>query len=246
MTRLELQDFILEFLQASTSKGIWTAAQIQRHIATAQFKMFTMVANLYERFCWTQSLINEVADQTAYSLPVDMYRLLFLERVNDAVSGAALNNPYFLKAITSVNSEEIDFHRRTAPVGQVRPQDETFYTQGQKTFILIQPSVATLTGSLRLSYIFRPAEMTSDTHVPFQQTSGTGGAGKDNLEEFHDVIALYALEMALLKEANAVYQPISQRRLEREMELRRYLENINVADARFVHYVGDDEDTLGF
>ena len=83
--------------------------------------------------------------------------------------------------------------------------------------------------------------MQQDTDVPFQQTAGPGGAGMDSLDEFHDLIAMWAAEMLLLKEeALGQHAALKAERLERVTELREHMTQINLNDPKRVRIAEDD------
>lgn len=244
MTRLELQTYALNMLQANASgagAGIWSASEIQQYLRDGELKLFVMVADKNENFFSTSTTLSEVAGTAAISLPTNLYRLLYVERI--VGNGASTTSPQFVQPID----------RNTTQIAMARGMNWPYVTQtnnpypcyymmhGQKTIEMMPAPTSSNTDSLRISYIARPAAMSADSDVPFQITAGTGGSGKDNLSEFHDIIALYAVEKCLLKEeAYPQMDRITGMRRERERELTDYLNRMQVQAPRGIHVTPDE------
>lgn len=234
MDRATLKSFYYGHLQASPTKGPWPETTAERHIEVGHMRMFEHVAHHRgEGFFRTTDLVNEVAAASAYNLPTQTYRVESLERLAGGPSTSLL--PYFL--------QHIDY--KSELLGHLRPNNlslvignfaEQYYQNGQKTFTLVNASTGTVTNAFRVTYIYRPAPMTLDTHVPFQKTAGTGGAGLDNIEDYHDLIAWYALEIALQQEESAIHRAAVKYRREREAELDHFLHDTNTQEPRTVNF----------
>lgn len=244
MTRLEIQTYVLNMLQANASgagAGVWTASEIQQYIRDGELKLFVLVADKNENFFSTSTTLSEVAGVATINLPTNLYRILYLERVFG--NGATSADPQFIQPVDR-NVSSISMARGSGwPYSSVTDTSYPSYymMQGQKTIELLPAPTSSSTDSLRLSYIARPAAMAGDTHVPFQITAGVGGAGTDNLTEFHDIIALYAIEKCLLKEeAYPQMDRISGMRRERERELTDYLNRMQVQAPRGINVTPDE------
>lgn len=245
MNLRELREAIYDFLQAEPDRGLWSSQEIDRYIHQSHMKLFGHVAEAMEDFCVTTVTISEVADQADYDLATDLVRLVWARRVVNS-SGGALTRPIPLRR---VSRNVIEVYRRS----QGGPSTSTsagsladaFYLTGQRQITLLVTPTASLTNSIQIRYVFRPAQMTQDIHVPFQQTAGIGGTGKDNLEEYHDLIWMYAAQIALLKEENMAMagglDSMYSRRLE---ELQNHIDRVNIHEPQFVHRSTTEEDGL--
>ncbi len=237
MTRLEIQTQVLSVIQANLSGvdggGVWGQTEILQYLRDSEMKLFVMVAAAHENFFRTTSTLSEVAGTALISLPTNTYRLLRLERI---VGGqASSTNPIPLIPVDR-NDSSIDFARGARyPFNYDGTASYPHYYQmhGQKQIELMPTPNLSATDSLRISYIARPAAMAGDTHVPFQITAGTGGAGNDNLAEFHDILVLSVIEKCFLKEESyAQADRYKALRLEREAELMKYLSSTQVQATR--------------
>ena len=238
MTRLEMQTAVFDLLQSNSSgagAGVWTPSEVQQYIRDYELKLFVMIAGVHENFFRTTTTLSEVAGTATVDLPTNNYRILELERISGAGSSAV--NPIPMVAI-SRTSDARDHAR-----GTVLPIDSSgsraypvhFLTHGQKQIELVPVPSVSVTNSLKLGYVYRPAAMTADSHVPFQLSAGTGGTGTDNLAEFHDIIVLGAAEKAMLKEEGYPQMDrIQSMRREREAELVRYLKSMQVQGPRYI------------
>lgn len=237
MTLTQIENYVLNFLQADFTNGNWTQAEVDQYIRDHELAMAAMVAEKNENFFKTSSLVSEVASTATVSLPTNVFRVLKVERVVGA--GATSTNPLPLRKINRNIDEETVARGGAWPYG-VAINSATaypaYYSQhGQKQLELYPVPSQSNANSLLVTYIYRPASMLSGTHVPFQETAGTGGAGKDNLEEFHDILGKYAIEMCLVKEeAYPQADRIRQERLMREQQLVTYLSRMNVQEPRMV------------
>jgi hypothetical protein len=87
------------------------------------------------------------------------------------------------------------------------------------------------------------ASMSSGSDTPFQISAGAATSGTDNLEEFHDLIALYALEACLLKEEGyAQMDRITAKRREREAELDAFMRQMQTQATRGPNITPDEWD----
>lgn len=240
MTRLEIQTQALAILQANLSGvdggGVWGQTEILRYLTDSEMKLFVMIAAAHENFFRTTTTLSEVAGTATINLPTNTYRLLRLERIVGFQSSTT--NPIPLIPVDR-NDGAIDFARGARyPFNYDGTTSYPQYYQmhGQKQIELMPTPSLSATDSLRLSYIARPAAMAGDTHVPFQITAGTGGAGTDNLVEFHDILVLAVVEKCFLKEESyAQADRYKALRLEREAELMKYLTSTQVQVTRGIN-----------
>jgi len=244
MTRLEMQTYILNFLQANASgagAGIWSASQIHQYIRDGELKMFAIVADKHENFFSTSTTLSEAANVGLVDLPTNLYRVLYIERI--VGDGASSTNPVEMHPIDA-NVTQIRMARGMSwPfTGQTNSPYPSYYMMhGQKQIELFPAPTQANTNSLRLWYVFRPAAMAADSDVPFQASAGTGGAGKDSLSEFHEIIPLYALEKCLLgEESYPQMDRVTAMRRERERELVEYLNKMQIQAPRGIHVTADE------
>lgn len=240
MTRLEIQTYALNMLQANVSgvdgAGIWSATELQQYIRDAELDLFLIVAATHENFFRTSSTLSEVAGTALISLPTNTYRLLRLERLIGL--GASSTNPAPMIPVDR-NDSSIELAKgRRYPFDNDGTGVYPMYYQmhGQKQIELLPTPSISATDSLKVIYVYRPAAMTADSHVPFQSSAGTGGAGTDNLSEFHDIIALSVVEKCMVKEESfAQSDRIRALRMEREAKLRQYLTSTQTQATRGMH-----------
>jgi hypothetical protein len=241
MNLREIRDRVYNFLQAEEDRGLWGSAEIDGYIHDAHMKVFGYVAEAMEDFCVTTTTISEVASQADYDLPTDLVRLVWARRV--VGSGGTLARPWPLRRISRSAAEIY----RSTPTGttsaSVGSISDAFYLTGQRQITLLSTPSAAVTNSIQIRYVFRPAQMTQDDHVPFQQTAGSGGAGFDNLEEYHDLLWLDAAQLALMKEeSDAMAAGLSRRYSMRLEELQNHIDRVNIHEPRFVAPASNDED----
>jgi len=239
MNLKDLRDSVYDFLQAEEDRGLWSSQEIDRYIHQAHMKVFGYVAEAMEDFCVVTTTISEVADQADYDLPTDLVRLVWARRV--VGSGGSLTRPLPLRRVNR-DAHEIYAQSPSLP-GNSSTGDiaDAFYLTGQKTMTLLDTPTAALTNSIQVRYVFRPAKMTQDTHVPFQQTAGAGGTGFDNLEEYHDLLWLDAAQLALMKEeSDAQVANLGRRYQTRISELQNHIDRVNIHEPRFVRQYDED------
>lgn len=244
MNFLALQTAVYDLTSSSATKGIASATEVKRWINEGQRKVATQIAELMEGHFKAQTNISEVADQTSYNLPSDCIRVISLERTKDP-NGVALGLPYFIKKVNDdTHSIDDNRHQQPANAGN-KSYGDTYFQVGLTSFTLLTGSPGTATDSLRLTYIARVADMVSDDDDPFQFGSTapkTAGAGDPTFDEWHDILYLYACERVFLKEENwDQHGHTKQMRMEREHELRQFLDRANTQAPRTVVY-NDDED----
>lgn len=242
MTFADLRNYVFDFLMANPSAagaGIWSQAEVEQYIRDGELKMFCAIADKHDHFCITSTTLSEVANQTI-DTPENCYRIIWLERI--AGAGASTQRPFFMQVVDK-NFSSVDQARGywwPYMAGVPTTMPVYYMNHGQKKIELYPTPQISTANSLRLTYIYRPAEMVNDGDRPFQEANGPGGLGRDNLAEFHDIIAKYAIEACLLKEE---MYPLADRvkaeRLEREGELKNYLGTVNVQMPKFVHQTED-------
>lgn len=233
----EIRNYGFDFLKTNAAQGPWTAEEFNRYIHDGHMKMFGLVADTFEHFFAVQTTLSETTGVDTIDLPTDLYRILSLERVKGIQ--ATPTSPTFLIKVDRTPSDISGWrgYPYLFATYTTSAYPMAYYAIGQKQIRLLPIPGTTTPDSLRLTYVFRPVQLSSDTDVPFQQTAGTGGAGKDSLVEFHDIIPLYAVEKCLLtpgEENPALAGEVRNLRLERENELKTYLSKINLQTPRAI------------
>jgi len=230
----EIQEAVFEFLQIQSNNGHFSPDEVTRHANSGMYRMHQMIAEHFEGFFEVNTTMSETAGQGTYNLPDDLYRLVRLDRLKNDNSSASIS-PFTIPKIRH-NVSDIDRARVIAP--QIRAsnvQNRVFRMIGQKQIELIPAPVSTQADSLRLYYIFKPAPMSQSTHEPFQQTAGVATSGMDRLEEFHDIIWMYAARFGIAKEeAQLQYQMLDQQMQERFSDLQTYLDHMNAQEPDFI------------
>lgn len=239
MTRLEIQTYALNMLQANASgagAGIWTAAEIQQYIRDFELKTFLMIAGKHENFFRTTTTLSEVSGTATINLPTNLFRVLRIDRISGGQTSAT--SPAPLVPIDR-NDGAIDNARGSQyPIDLNGTGLYPMYYQlhGQKIIELLPTPAISVTNSLNLIYVYRPAAMASDSDTPFQASAGAAAAGTDNLLEFHDIIALGVVERCFLKEESyAQYDRIKALRQEREAELVKFLTQMQTQAPRGIN-----------
>jgi len=238
MTLTAIENYVLNFLQTSFTTGNWTQAEIDQYIRDSELMTHGMIAEKYENFFRTTSQLSVTANQALVDLPTNLYRTLEVDRIVGL--GASTSNLLRLtKVERTVEHQWLaradgSFFLLGGPNTTAYPM---YYRQhGQKQIELLPTPSATTANSLLIGYIYRPAAMAAGTHVPFQEVAGAGGSGKDNIEEFHDILGKYAIEMCLNKEeAYPQADRIRQERLWREGQLMDFLARMNVQEPKTIH-----------
>lgn len=197
----ELRTAAYDFTGMSATQNNVSPIEVDRYLNEGQNDLHSKIALRHQSFFTAEATLNEVAGAKLINLPVDTHFLLRVDRVKTSGSvGGPL--PYTMQRFRN-NYRDRD-QGRSFLAGQISipgPQERGYVQLGQKQIEIVPAPLTSLTGSLEISYIYRPALMTDDTHVPFQKTAGTGGIGLDNLVEYHDLIYLYALIRMLNREA---------------------------------------------
>lgn len=188
------------YLGMTETQNSVSPLEVNQYINEAQYEVFGKVALRHQSFFTTEANLSEVAGAKYINLPTNTYFLLRIDRVLSS-AGAVGQLPYTVNRIRN-NYRDRD-QGRTWLAGQVMtpgPVERGYVQHGQKKIEMLPAPPASITDSLLAVYIYRPAEMADDSHVPFQETAGTGGVGLDNLVEFHDLLYLYAQSRMLQKE----------------------------------------------
>lgn len=236
MTLAEIEQYVLDFLQFDYANGNWTQAEIQRYIRDEELRMFVHIVSKDEDFFLTTGTLSEVAGQALYVLPTNFYKGLRVERIQGALATPQTPVPMNVvdKNAVSVQRSRGAWWPSLTPGTSVTPMHYMFH--GQSQLELFPPPATAITNSILVTYAARPIGMFAPTDVPFQIVAGAGGPGKDDLREWHDIIALGACEKALLhEEAYPQADRVKALRMERLAELTNYLAQINVQSTRFVN-----------
>lgn len=232
MNLLQLETYVANFLQVDVAftTGNWSKAQVDQYLFDGEMRVFTLVASQHEDFFHTTALLSETANTATVNTPTNCYRIMDLERVSGG--SATTTNPMQMTKIDRT-PEARNIARAASgllsPLGTATGYPMYYMSHGQKTIELFPIPTSTIANSLLLTYAFSPAGMTATTDVPFQISVGSGGAGKDNLVEWHDLIAKFATYACLNQEeafpqADRVMSEIQKR----ERELLTFLASTNV------------------
>lgn len=231
MNLLQLETYVANFLQVATdfTNGNWSKAQVDQYLFDGEMRVFTAVAAQHEDFFWATSTLSETANVATVNLPVNCYRIMDMERI---VGGSASTSSPMQMTKLDRTPEARNIARAASTL--MGPSSATSYSMyymshGQKMVELVPAPTVTVANSLLLTYCFSPIGMAAPTDVPFQAVAGTGGAGKDNLPEWHDLIAKFAIYSCLNQEesfpqADRVMSEIQKR----ERELLTFLASTNV------------------
>lgn len=242
MTRSEIEDCVLDFLQTDLANAWFDQNELDHHIRDGEMKMFTMVANKNEDWFKTTATLSEVASQSEINLPTNCYRVLKVERI--VGNNASDLKPRPLRRIQRNTDDEVrargGFYDQLTPAVGTTGFPQYYYQQGNKKIELFPAPSDSRADSLRITYLFRPAPMTSGAHVPFQEVAGTGGPGKDSLEEFHDIICKYAAYMLLMKEEAQQAGGMKQEMNDRIAELIAYLTPPNIQESKSIRDTDQD------
>lgn len=243
MTLLEQETYVFDFLQSNPSGagvGDWTKAEVDRYLRAAELDLFTAIVDKHEYFFTTTTTLNEVGGAATINLPTNCYKVLKIERLIGLGTSSAF--PSELEKVDR-NRWAIDEARgwNRFPISGMVDYPMHYFMHGQKIIELVPAPANSSTGSLRLTYVYRPAAMSAPTDVPFQISAGSGGAGLDNLEEYHEILPLKALEKCLVKEESfAQADRIRGERMKREGDLIRFLTEMSESRSRRIT-VTDDE-----
>ena len=216
----ELKTAYFDHLQITPTSGHVDLSEGERHLNEAMRELHSLIAGKFEGFFETSALLNEVSGATEIALPTNLLRINRLRRL--AGHGASATNPLPMHRVARSNADTVvsttaaDYGVYSA--GQANHL--VYYPRGQKMIVLVIPAAANRTGSLELFYTYRPATMTADAHTPYQEVAGAGGAGLDNLEDWHHLIWMRACLKAMSKEDDmATYQMHKQNTAEAMEEM---------------------------
>lgn len=241
MTLRDILNYVYTFTAQTSSNGILGNSHLSRsgdteltdYVHHAHMSLSTMISSQGDRYFHKTATFNETAAQGVYDLPLDLERLLRLERVAGGYSGVL---PRTIPSIGG-NHNEIDVLRSVPPTLSTDPLTESYYQHGQKHIEFVNASLTTVANAFKAYYTFRPARMTADTHVPFMSPAAAApGTAYDNLDQWHDIIALRTLEMALLKAGDVSASAIGAKAEKREYDLRRFLGTAHKQRPRMVAY----------
>lgn len=241
----QLRDAVYDYMGESSTENHIASSEINRYLNEGQSQLFCAIAELFEGFFRTSTTLSEVADTAEIALPNNCYRVSRLDRLKNN-GGGALNLPYTMNRLAD---SRYSYDQSRGVFGQIYGlrEHETGYIQhGQTQIELVPAPKSSTTDSLKLYYVYRPAEMTDDKHVPFQATAGPGSGTLHDLQEYHDLIWKWALMYALGKEqATTQFQLIDRQYQQRMDELKKYLDRMNEQEPRFVN-MSEEDDWDGF
>lgn len=240
MTQAEIEQWVLNFLQTTYADGNWTQQEIQQYIRDEELRLFVHIVGKDEDFFQTTATLSEVANQQRYTLPTNFYKGLRVERI--AGGNASPATPIIMNPVDRNADSETLARGAYWPFigGGTMPFPMNYQLIGQNSLDLYPMPSSTIASSIKVTYAARPIGMTQPTDVPFQITAGPGGAGKDDLREWHDIIAMGATQRALEhEEAYPQADRMGSRYAARLAELSKYLAQINVQAPRYVRVTED-------
>lgn len=242
----QLKTAFYNAIGGSASNSHVSATEVVDFLNEEQRRLFHIIAAKEASFFEAITYLSEVASTEAINLPTDCYQVIRIQRVG-GISGASETNPFPMTAIQNSNDADWNTNPGYSFESMVTNRTPSFYqVVGQKKLRLRPRPTASNTNSLKLFYIYRPADMGSDANVPFQQVAGSGGAGLDNLADWHDLLWRGAVLQAYAKEADVeVYQLMRNEYQERMGELRAYLDRVYQAP-RFIQVSPEDSDMFDF
>ena len=235
MTLSDLEAYVQNFLQFTYANGNWTQPEIQQYLRDEELRMFVHIVGKDEDFFETSTTLSEVASQAVYTLPTNFYKCIRVERIQGANATPQLPIPLNVvdKNASSISQARGAWWPSITPGTVQAPMH--YMVHGQSTLELIPSPSNSTANSLTVYYAARPIGMFAPTDVPFQIVAGGGGPGKDDLREWHDIIALGACEKALLhEEAYPQADRVKMLKNERLSELTNYLAQINVQQPRYI------------
>ena len=226
MNLLALRTAAYDLLLMSATENLASTTELTRYINQAQNRLHQRVAAKQLNFFSVTADLSEVVDATTINLPTDLYEIQYAERIGGG--GSSERRPVPMRRIRKSNDSTYETRHVSQYGGVVNRRPLHYIMEGRARIRLVPTPQEALTGYIRLYYVFKPAEMVSDTHVPFQQSVGTGGAGKDDLAEYHDILYLMAARRVAAKEESSnVYGMISNELNERLQELDDYLATVD-------------------
>lgn len=177
-----------------------TPVEWNRFINRAHKQLGVLINGSFKNFFKAETYLSEVLGERNITTPANMTRMVTFQRV--AGYGATDINRVPMKRDGHRNQDLAGMRFIDPSTDQSRTGNvhNRYSLHGQKQITLLLPPEASRTDSLRLEFIFAPADMTEDEHVPFQEIAGPGGAGTDLLNEHHDLIWMSAVMLSYAKE----------------------------------------------
>lgn len=234
----ELREAVNDWVQQDSLDYIANPDEVNRYINESMRRIHQRVEGKQLNFFKATALLSEVAGTETITLPSSVYRVVRFERIVGL--GASATRPSPMRRISDGN-DTVWMASASRATG-ARSYPLHYVMEGQSRIRLVPTPGQSATNSIRVHYIFKPADMTADTNVPFQESAGSGGAGTDDLSEYHDIIWKMAAQMVAAKEENTgVYSLLGDQVKERMVELELYLSHVDTGP-RFVNVSIEDED----
>ena len=240
MTLAQIEQWVLNFLQTDYATGNWSQQEIQQYIRDEELRLFVHIVGKDEDFFQSTATISEVASQRRYSLPTNFYKGLRVERIAGGLSSPS--TPIIMNPVDRNADSETLARGAYWPFigGGTMPFPMNYQLIGQNSIDLYPTPSGSIANSILVTYAARPTGMVASTDVPFQLSAGPGGAGKDDLREWHDIIAMGTTQRALEhEEAYAQADRMGARYAARLAELTNYLAQINVQAPRYIRVTED-------
>lgn len=226
----EIREDVYDFLQEDPQRNHSLAREVERDIHIGHMKLWGAVGKMQERYFFASSTLNEAADNPDIALPTNLARLLVVQRI--AGNGASTTAPQWMRR-TRLSGDDLSGGIDAVTV-RSGSSPSNYILLGNSKLRLIPTPSGSATASIQIFYVFRPAKMQSDEDEPLQPAAQEAATGSDTLTEFHDIIGLYALERALIKEESQQLGAIKQLRAERLQDLSQFIVDTDSAEPRFV------------
>jgi len=236
----QMRDAVYDFLQEDATNNHISPSEIDRYCNEGMHKVHAIAAEQFEGFFRTDTTLSEVVDVSFIALPNDLLRISRLERLKGNHLPTTLRTPYTIPRLTD-SYFEIDRARGGLDVFWGARNSNVGYIQhGQARIEMVPAPSATTADSLKLHYVYRPATMAQDTHVPFLQAAGAGSGTLAILEEYHDLIWKWALMYAISKEGDSTQMQLVNRMYQERLDdMKKYLDRMNEQEPRYVNAADD-------
>lgn len=173
MTRLQLENLVADWLN-DPEKTYYTPTKIQARLNLAQKVTQFLLIDAYQDFYTVCATASTVASQERYLLPSDFMKLRKLEIITQGSGDTA----------TKRKLEPMDLNQTDQVF--VGP-DQPWHYFLTKNHVHLRP-IPQLVQTLEMSYIYRVADIASDSAEP------------DVPEEYHEFLAVLAVEDNLIKD----------------------------------------------
>ena len=239
----ELRTAAYDWLLMSSTENLASPTELNRYLNQAQRRLHRRVVMEQLNFFSATTDLSEAADTATIDLPTTLYEIQFIERI--AGTNASEERPIPMRRIGKSNDSFYENRvnlRYGGLSGSSNRLPLTYAVEGKARIRLMPTPKNAQTNSIRLYYTFKAADMTADTHVPFQETAGTGGSGTDDLSEFHEIIWMMAAMLVASKEEDSPRYGLLRAELDTLLEeLDQYVSSVDNSP-RWVQAALEDDD----